>query len=113
MESKLIYKYYYILVQKDVQGNAEFVLVDNSTPIEIIGWEDYDFFITHYKEDKYKSFWIMSEGKTGLRMFERQTRKNLLQTARYGLKKITKKYLNGLIKYYIEQYGMSPRYEIK
>lgn len=112
MKSKPTHNYYYILVQKDVQGNGKFILV-NSKSIEIAGWEDYDFFVTHYKEDKYKGFWIMSEGKTGLKVFEGQTRKNLIQNVRYGLDKITKKYLDDLIKYYIKQYGISPRYEIK
>lgn len=111
MKSKPLHSYYYILIQKNAQGDGEFVLMDNSVSIEIEGWKDYDFFIVHSKDGKYKSFWIMSEGRTGLKMFEGQTRQHLLQNVRYGLRDMTKKHLDDLIKYYINQYGISPRYK--
>ena len=111
IKSKPTHNNYYILIQKNAQGDGEFVLMDNSVSIEIEGWKGYDFFITHYKDGKYKSYWIMSEGRTRLKMFEGQTKQHLLQEVRYGLKYMTKKHLNALIKYYTNQYGISPRYK--
>lgn len=77
----------------------------------LYSWKGYDFFTAHYKDGKYKSYWIMSEGRTRLKMFEGQTKQHLLQEVRYGLKYMTKKHLNALIKYYTNQYGISPRYK--
>lgn len=110
MKPKLVGNYY-VLIQENTQGDGKFVLAENSVSVEIEGWENYDFFITHYKNGDYNRSWIMSEGKTGLKMFEGQTRGHLLQNVRYGLKKITKKHLDSLIKYYIEQYSVSPKHK--
>jgi len=74
-------------------------------PVSIEGFEEFDLFIHLDHNDTGK--WVLSEGKTGLRLFTASTQSYLKELAKKRLKEIGKDKLQSAIK----AQGHTPRYD--
>ena len=105
---------YYILTDEATLLNPGKVSFKSTTgePVKIKGYEKYDFFIHDVSKNEYHQY-ALSEGTTGLRIGgSGQTKKEVIRNALNILNRMSKKELNRVIKHYVSEYGLSPKYRM-
>jgi hypothetical protein len=104
-------KYYIAVITfKDSLAHSANYRIVEGEPVTIKGFEDFDLFIHPSHSDS--ATWVISEGKTGYRLFTSDSRGKLLALAKRKLAKLGVGKLDSAIQEKLE-HGHSPRYNDK